>query len=101
MFSLRGKNALVTGASQGLGRGIAVCLAKLGAQVALVYKSSFDEAANAVQETINGIDDVGGSCMAFDADVTNSAAVDQLRQKVEASFGRIDILVNNVGGYPT
>ncbi|WP_214629081.1 SDR family NAD(P)-dependent oxidoreductase [Paenibacillus agaridevorans] len=93
-MDLTGKIALVTGASGGIGRGVAVELAKHGAKVAVNYLSSEQGAA----ETVAEIEALGGKARAFQADVTDIAAIGRLVSEIENAFGgSIDILVNNAG----
>ena len=87
------KVALVTGSSRGIGRGIALRLAADGCKVLINYRSGAAEAA-AVVEQIGG---AGGEAAAFQADVTEGAAVEALVQGCLERFGRLDVLVNNAG----
>ncbi len=90
---LEGKTALVTGASRGIGRAVAVALAAAGAKVAVNYAGN-DAAA---EETKAAIEAAGGAALLVKADIASSEEVEgMVRQTVEA-FGRIDILVNNAG----
>ena len=91
--SLEGKVALVTGGSRGIGRAIALELASRGANVAVNYAGN-EEAA---QQVVGEIEAKGRQGLAVQADVSNSAAVDEMIKKVLDAFGRIDILVNNAG----
>jgi 3-oxoacyl-[acyl-carrier protein] reductase len=91
---LQGKVALVTGASRGIGKGIAERLASEGARVAVVYHSGQAEAAAVVQ----GITEAGGEARAWQADVSSKASVDTLVHGVLDAWSRLDILVNNAGG---
>ncbi len=93
MFDLTGKFALVTGSSRGIGRGIAFCLAKQGADVAVNYYSSADEAWKVVEE----IEGLGRRAIAVKADVAKSDQVKAMVKKANQEFGRLDILVNNAG----
>lgn len=93
MFKLTDKVALVTGASRGIGRGIALCLAKQGADVAVNYHSSQEEA----QEVVEKIKKMGRKAMAVQADVSQKEEVERMVEKVVQEFGKIDILVNNAG----
>lgn len=92
-MSLEGKVALVTGGSRGIGRAIALELASRGANVAVNYAGN-EEAA---QQVVGEIEAMGRQGLAVRADVSNSAAVDEMIKKVLDAFGRIDILVNNAG----
>ena len=90
---LTGKVALVTGASRGIGRAIAIALAKAGADVAVNYRSR-RQAAN---ETCGEIKGLGRRSIAVDADVSLAADVARLVRTVEADLGPVAILVNNAG----
>jgi 3-oxoacyl-[acyl-carrier protein] reductase len=90
---LEGKTALVTGGSRGIGAAIAKRLAADGARVALTYSKGADAAA-AVVKSIEG---AGGKAIAIQADATDAAAVKAAIEKAVASFGRLDVLVNNAG----
>jgi 3-oxoacyl-[acyl-carrier protein] reductase len=93
MKKLEGKVALVTGASRGLGKGIAIAFAVEGAKVAVNYSASKAGA----DDTVAQIRKAGGTAEAFQADVSDTASVDALVKAVEAKLGSIDILVNNAG----
>ena len=90
---LDGKCALVTGASRGIGRAVALKLASEGAKVALNFAGN-EAAANEVRQEIEA---AGGQAILVKADVANEAAVQDMVQKTADAFGRIDILVNNAG----
>ena len=92
-MSIDGKVALVTGGSRGIGRAIALRLAKEGTRVAINYKAN-EEAAQWVVDTVA---EMGGEAMAVSADVSQSAAVETMVKQVVDSWGGIDILVNNAG----
>jgi 3-oxoacyl-[acyl-carrier protein] reductase len=91
--SLDGRVALVTGASRGIGRAIALALAEHGAKVAVNYVSRAGD-ADAVTATIRAN---GGTAVAFKADVSARAEVDAMIASVTAQLGPADILVNNAG----
>ena len=90
---LDGKCALVTGASRGIGRAVALKLASEVAKVALNFAGN-EAAANAVRQEIEA---AGGEAILVKADVSDEAAVQDMVQKTADAFGRIDILVNNAG----
>jgi len=92
-LSIDGKVALVTGGSRGIGRAIALRLAKEGAKVAINYKAN-QEAAHWV---VDAVAEMGGEAMAVAADVSQGADVEVMVKKVVDSLGGIDILVNNAG----
>jgi 3-oxoacyl-[acyl-carrier protein] reductase len=93
MSSLSDKVAIVTGASKGIGSGIATALAAAGARVAVNYSSDRSGAERVVQAII----DNGGEAIAAGADVSKAADVARLFKGVDAAFGRLDVLVNNAG----
>jgi 3-oxoacyl-[acyl-carrier protein] reductase len=90
MFSLNDKVALVTGASQGIGRATALALAEAGAKVAVAARSA-DKLASVVSE----IEAKGGEGLAVTMDVADAAQIKAGFQQVLVKFGRLDILVNN------
>ena len=90
---LKYKVALVTGASRGIGRAIALAFAREGADVVLNCSASVKSADEVAQE----IKRLGQRAMVIQADVANKADVDEMVKKVVAEFGKIDILVNNAG----
>jgi len=94
-MSLRNRVALVTGGSRGIGRGIAVRLAKDGARVAIAYRSN----KPAAQQTLRQLQAEGADCVAVETDITDAARADQLVKTVLDRFGRLDIVVNNVGDF--
>jgi len=95
MSSLQGKVALVTGASKGIGAGIARELAARGAAVAVNYSSS----RAAAEKVVAGIEAAGGKAIAVQANVADPASIAPLVDTVAAQLGPIDILVNNAGIY--
>jgi 3-oxoacyl-[acyl-carrier protein] reductase len=92
-MGLTGKCAVVTGASRGIGRAIALELASLGARVVVNYSGSVDKAQQVVEE----IQANGGEAIAVQANVANGESVQQLMQTAIETYGSIDILVNNAG----
>ena len=90
---LDGKTALITGASRGIGRAIAIRLASEGASVAINYAGN----AKAAEEVKSIIEAAGGKAMLVQADVSNAGSVDAMIKEVVEAFGGIDILVNNAG----
>ncbi|MBB3655571.1 3-oxoacyl-[acyl-carrier protein] reductase [Rhizobium sp. BK650] len=93
MTKLNGKTALVTGASRGIGAGIAKRLAAEGASVAITYTKGADAAAAVVGE----IEKAGGKAIAIQADAADAKAVIAAVEQTVAAFGSLDILVNNAG----
>ena len=93
MSNLANKVAIVTGASKGIGSGIAEAFAAAGARVAVNYSSDKNGADRLVQRIV----DSGGKAVAVGADVSKAADVVRLFQEVRAAFGRLDVLVNNAG----
>jgi 3-oxoacyl-[acyl-carrier protein] reductase len=95
MNRLSGKTAVVTGASKGIGAGIAKGLAAEGAAVVVNYDSSKDGADRVVAD----IEAKGGKAIAVQGDVAKAADVEKIFAKTKQAFGRLDILVNNAGVY--
>src|ERR1700739_1466600 len=94
-MSLRNRVALITGGSRGIGRGIALRLAQEGARIAISYLSN----KGAAQQTLRRLQASGADCVAVETDVTDAGKAEQLVSTVAERYGRIDILVNNVGGF--
>jgi 3-oxoacyl-[acyl-carrier protein] reductase len=90
---LQGKIALVTGGSRGIGAAIAKRLATDGASVAITYTRGADAAASVIDE----IEKAGGKAIAIQADATDVKAVEGAVEKNVATFGGLDVLVNNAG----
>jgi 3-oxoacyl-[acyl-carrier protein] reductase len=92
-FSLDGRNAIVTGASQGIGKGIAETLAEAGANVSICSR-----AQERVDPVAEGIEDAGGTAFAMECDVRDAEAVEEYVEATVEEFGGVDLLVNNAGG---
>lgn len=90
--SLKGKVAVVTGASHGLGCAVAENLAAAGAQVALIARRS-----GPLQQVADNISASGGQASVFACDVSDPAQVSATAASIQSTFGRVDILVNNAG----
>jgi 3-oxoacyl-[acyl-carrier protein] reductase len=95
MSDLKGKVAVVTGASKGIGAGIAKGFAAVGAAVVVNYASNRESA----DRIVAGITAVGGKAIAVQGDVSKAADVKRLFETTKASFGALDVLVNNAGVY--
>jgi len=93
MVELHGKIALVTGASRGIGRAVAISLARWGTDVAINYKSQEGEA----QVTLEQVTSMGRRAIVVQADVSLSSNVTRMIDTVEKDLGPVDILVNNAG----
>ena len=89
---LSGQTAIVTGASRGIGRGIALALGAAGASVACVARN-----VEKLKETADTITSAGGTAEVFQCDVTDAAAVEALFEAVTTKWEKVDILVNNAG----
>ena len=90
---LRDRIAIVTGASRGIGRAVALALASEGAKVVVNYASS----SNAAEEVVAAITEAGGNAITAQADVSKVEQVDALLNTTLEKFGRVDVLVNNAG----
>src|SRR5579871_5498598 len=95
MGELTGKVAIVTGASKGIGAGIAKALGKAGAAVVVNYASSKDGADRVVKEIAQN----GGKAIAVQGDVARAGDVKRVFEETKKAFGALDILVNNAGVY--
>src|SRR5947209_12877133 len=93
MTETRSAVALVTGASRGIGKGIALAFGRAGMRVAVNYRSRASDAA----AVVDAIKSAGGDAIALAADVAQSGDVERLVREVETAFGAPTILVNNAG----
>jgi len=92
---LRNRVAVVTGGSRGIGRGIALRLAQEGARVAVAYRAN----KAAAQMALRQIQAAGADCVAVETDVSQTGRAEQLIKTVADRYGRVDVLVNNVGDF--
>lgn len=90
---LEGKVAIVTGASRGIGRAVAINLAQSGADIVVNYSGS----EGAAQETVEAVQALGRKAIKFKANVANADEVASMVEEAHKEFGHIDILVNNAG----
>jgi 3-oxoacyl-[acyl-carrier protein] reductase len=95
MNDLKNKAVLLTGASTGIGAAVARGLGNAGARVAVHYRGSRSEAEAVARD----IEAAGGRAIVVQADVTDTGAVDRMVKTVHDAFGRIDVLINNAGGF--
>ena len=95
-FDVAGQTAIVTGASQGIGRSIAETLAAGGANVAICSRAQ--ERVDPVAEAINEADGVDGECLAVECNVRERDDVEALVEATVEAFGGVDVLVSNAGG---
>ena len=92
-MDLKGKVAVVTGGYSGIGRAVSVKLASLGAEIAIVGIGREEDK----QESVKAVSDLGVKVEAYDCDVSNFEAGDEVVKKIIEDFSKIDILVNNAG----
>jgi len=95
MNDLKNKSILITGASTGIGAAAARAFGVAGARVAVHYRRNLAEAETVVRD----IESTGSQAFVVQADVTDTASVDRMVETVYSGFGRIDVLVNNAGGF--
>jgi 3-oxoacyl-[acyl-carrier protein] reductase len=93
MASLAGKVAIVTGASRGIGRAIALRLSQEGASVVVNYARGAEQA----KDVVSAIEAAGGKALAVQADVSKTAEIRDLFDRTQETYSQIDILVNNAG----
>jgi NAD(P)-dependent dehydrogenase (short-subunit alcohol dehydrogenase family) len=91
-MELKGKTAIVTGSGRGIGEGIAMVLAREGANVVIN-----DRDLNNARNVVKNIEAAGGKAMPFEADVTNKAALNAMVTATVKQYGSLDIMVNNAG----
>ena len=91
MGRFTGKTALITGASQGIGRGIALCLAEEGANIVVNYRSNLTEAEVVAAK----VRELGQNALIWQADVSDRAAMETMFAGAIEGFGRLDIVVAN------
>lgn len=96
MIALDGRTALVTGGSRGIGRAVALMLARAGADVAISYRSRAAEAESVVAE----VKALGRRALAIGGDLAEQAAAERMGSDVAKAFGRLDIFVANAGVWP-
>jgi 3-oxoacyl-[acyl-carrier protein] reductase len=94
-MSLRNRVALITGGSRGIGRGIALRLAQDGARIALAYRIN----KGAAQQALRQLQAAGADCVAVETDISDAGRAEQLVKTVVDRFGRLDVVVNNVGDF--
>jgi 3-oxoacyl-[acyl-carrier protein] reductase len=94
-MSLRNRVAVVTGGTRGIGRGIALGLAREGARIALVYRAN----KAAAQMALRQLQTAGADCLAVETNIADPARAEQMIKTVAERYGRIDVLVNNVGDF--
>lgn len=91
-FSLEGRNALVTGASSGIGRCLALGLAEAGANIIVAARRQ-----ERLAELVKEIETQGGKALAVSMDVTNKDSIQSAYNQAESTFGTVDVIVNNAG----
>ncbi len=94
-MSLRNRVAVVTGGTRGIGRGIALGLAREGARIALVYRAN----KAAAQMALRQLQAEGADCVAVETNIADPGRAEQLIKTVADRYGRVDVLVNNVGDF--
>jgi 7-alpha-hydroxysteroid dehydrogenase len=94
-FRLDGRAAIVTGAGRGIGRGIALAFAEAGADVACAART-----VEQIMETAAAVNALGRRAIPVPCDVNELEQLDELVKRAHAAFGRIDLVVNNAGGWP-
>lgn len=93
MMDIKGKNAIVTGASRGIGKATAIRLASMGANVAVIFSGNDD----AAKETVESCVALGVNAKAYKCDVSSAEETKSTVQEIRKDFGSVEILVNNAG----
>ena len=96
LLNFKGKTVIVTGASQGIGAGIARRFAQAGAQVVIHYRSGSKAPKALVEEVVSS----GGQAVAIGAELTDRTSVEALVAESAATFGSLDVMINNAGIFP-
>ena len=97
MKLLEGKTALITGATRGIGKGMALKFASEGANIAFTGRGANEDMLAALEATRQEVEALGVKCIAYASDAANFAQTEETVKKVKEDFGSIDILVNNAG----
>ena len=97
MKLLEGKTALITGATRGIGKAIALKFASEGANIAFTGRGANEDMLAALEATRQEVEALGVKCIAYASDAANFAQTEETVKKVKEDFGSIDILVNNAG----
>lgn len=97
MKLLEGKTALITGATRGIGKAIALKFASEGANIAFTGRGANEDMLAALEATRQEVEALGVKCIAYASDAANYAQTEETVKKVKEDFGSIDILVNNAG----
>ena len=97
MKLLEGKTALITGATRGIGKAIALKFAQEGANIAFTGRGANEEMKAALEATRQEIEALGVKCCAYAVDASDFAQAEETAKNVKEDFGTIDILVNNAG----
>jgi NAD(P)-dependent dehydrogenase (short-subunit alcohol dehydrogenase family) len=106
-MDLRGKTAIVTGASRGIGKQVAIELGRLGANVVVAARTveAHRRLAGTISETVEAVEAVGGQALAVRTDLTDVGDIEELAQASSERFGGVDLLINNAadtsGGTPS